>query len=73
MLQVEIKCGKEVIILIMKNRRRTSPMFLSWPQNDPFPPLHDDGEPQLRLGQYFSRPSINVEICKFSSSQNLLL
>jgi hypothetical protein len=28
MLQVEIKCGKEVIILIMKNRRRTSPMFL---------------------------------------------
>jgi len=28
MIQVEIKRGKEVIILIMKNRRRTSPMFL---------------------------------------------
>lgn len=34
----------------------------SWAQNEPFPPLHDDGEPQLNDGQYCSKASFNVDI-----------
>lgn len=42
----------------------------SWPQNDPFPPWQFDGEPQLKDGQYFCRPSSRVEIYKSNNTKN---
>ena len=36
-------------------------MTTSCSQNEPFPPWHVDGEPQLNDGQYFSKASFNVD------------